>query len=292
MKKNKFVSLNLTLALATCVFIFSNLIASAESSDLAAFIDPFIGTANSGNTYPGAVAPFGSVQMTPNWAGNGYYYRNKQMHGFVVNHMSGDGGANEGQVLMTATTGDVKIDRPSTDYHFDHQHEAASAGYYKVLMQPWNIKVELTASIHCGFVKFTFPAGQKENILLPLSYVNNAIISSHVRYVDSQTVEGDVDATSFNGLQLGIPVYFVMKFSQPFATHGTWTDGVTTDGGNSANQDDRKTIIGFYGSYPASNEPREIDVRIGVSYTDLAGARANLQEIGRASCRERVLELV
>ena len=126
------------------------------------------------------------------------------MHGFVVNHMSGDGGANEGQALMTATTGDVKVDRPSTDYSFDHEHEAASAGYYEVLMQPWNIKAELTASVHCGFMKFTFPAGQQANILLPLSYVNNGIISSHVHYVDSQTVEGEVDATSFNGYELGI----------------------------------------------------------------------------------------
>jgi predicted alpha-1,2-mannosidase len=277
MKKNDLAPLNFTLALITCSFVFVSLIAAAETNDLASFINPFIGTANSGNTYPGAVAPFGSVQMTPNLAGNGYYYRSTHMHGFVVNHMSGDGGANEGQVLMTATTDDVKVDRHSTDYQFDHQHEAASAGYYEVLMQPWNIKAELTASTHCGFVKFTFPAGKQANILLPLSYVNNAIISSHVRCVDSQTVEGDVDATSFNGLQLGIPVYFVMKFSQPFATHGTWTNGTITAGSDSANQDDRKTIIGFYGSYPASAGPQEVDVRIGVSYTDLAGARANLQ---------------
>ena len=126
MNKNKSASLNFTLALITCSFIFARLIASADTNDLASFINPFIGTANSGNTYPGAVAPFGSVQMTPNLAGNGYYYRSTHMHGFVVNHMSGDGGANEGQVLMTATTGDVKIDRHSTDYQFDHQHEAAS----------------------------------------------------------------------------------------------------------------------------------------------------------------------
>lgn len=262
--------------LFVCFVIVGSLPLLARADDPASFVNPFIGTDNQGNTYPGAVAPFGSVQMTPNWAGNGYYYRNGRMHGFVVNHMSGDGGANEGQVLMTATTGAVKVDRPSTDYSFDHEHEAASAGYYEVLMQPWNIKAELTASIRCGFVKFMFPAGQQANILLPLSYVNNGIISSHVHYVDSQTVEGDVDATSFNGYQLGITVYFVMKFSQPFAKHGTWTDEKISEGSDTANQDDRKTIIGFYGSYVPSDKPQEVDVRIGVSYTDLAGARANL----------------
>jgi predicted alpha-1,2-mannosidase len=274
MKKNKCAPLNFIAAI--CVLVLTGFSGFAQPDDLASFVNPFIGTANSGNTYPGAVAPFGSVQMTPNWAGNGYYYRDRHMHGFVVNHMSGDGGANEGQVLMTATTGEVKIDRKSTDYAFDHEHESASAGYYEVLMQPWNIKAELTASVHCGFVKFTFPAGQQGNILLPLSYVNNAIISSHVRYIDSQTVEGDVDATSFNGYQLGITVYFVMKFSKPFEKHGTWTNEKISESSDVANQDDRKTIIGFYGSYSAANKSQEVDVRIGVSYTDLAGARANL----------------
>jgi predicted alpha-1,2-mannosidase len=250
---------------------------AAPSNDWASFVNPFVGTENAGNTYPGAVAPFGSVQMTPNLAGNGYYYRNDHMHGFVVAHMSGDGGANEGQVLMTATTGPVKIDRQSTDYSFDHQHESASAGYYQVLMQPWNINAQMTATTRCGFVKFTFPAGQQGNIVLPLSYVNNASISSHVRYVDAQTVEGDVNAESFNGYHLGITVYFVMKFSKPFDKHGTWTNTAIQEGGDHAAQDDRKTIIGFYGSYPAADKPYDVNVRIGVSYVDLAGARANLQ---------------
>lgn len=274
MNKSSFARLYAFCIINCIVVAFWPSIACAD--DLASFVNPFVGTDKEGNTYPGAVAPFGSVQMTPNWAGNGYYYRNKRMHGFVVNHMSGDGGANEGQVLMTATTGDVKVDRSSTDYSFDHDHESASAGYYEVLMQPWNIKAELTASIHCGFVKFAFPAGQQANILLPLSYVNNAIISSHVRYIDSQTVEGDVDAESFNGYHQGITVYFVMKFSQPFAKHGTWTDGRISEGSDAAAQDTRKSVIGFYGSYAASEKPQEVDVRIGVSYTDLPGARANL----------------
>jgi predicted alpha-1,2-mannosidase len=250
---------------------------AAEPPDLASYINPFIGTDRSGNTFPGAVAPFGSVQLTPNLAGNGYYYPNDHMHGFVINHMSGDGGSNEGEVLMTATTGPVKIDRDSTDYKFDHQHETATAAYYQVLMQPWNINAELTTTVHCGFARFTFPAGQQSNIFLPLSYTNNPIISSHVHYIDSQTVTGDVTSESFNGEHKGITAYFVMAFSKPFEKHGTWTNTMITEGSDTASQDDRKTIIGFYGSYPAAAAPQEVDVRIGVSYVDSAGALANLK---------------
>ena len=273
-KMIKFVGVK--TALMVCALAFAVSFGKA-ADDLASLINPFIGTDNSGNTFPGAVAPFGSVQMTPNGRGNGYYYHDQRMHGFVVNHMSGARGANEGEVLLTATTGDVRVDRASTDFSFDHEHEAASAGYYEVWMQPWNIKAELTASVHCGFVKFTFPANQPANILLPLSCVNNASISSHVRFIDNQTVEGDVDSESFNGERRGITVYFVMSFSQPFQKHGTWTDGVISPNAEEADQDTRKAVIGFYGSYPAADKPQEVGVRIGVSYTDVAGARANLK---------------
>ncbi len=278
MKRNRYVLF--VLALVSCIFsAFVSSVRAAEPPppDLASYINPFVGTDHSGDTFPGAVAPFGSVQLSPNLRGNGYYYPNDHMHGFVVNLMSGDGGSNEGEVLMTATTGPVKIDRPSTDYKFDHQHESATAAYYQVLMQPWNINAELTATVHCGFAKFTFPAGQPSNILLPLSYTNNPIMSSHVRYIDSQTVMGDVTSQSFNGEHKGITVYFVMAFSKAFEKHGTWTNTTLTEGSDTAAQDDPKTIIGFYGSYPAATAPQEVDVRIGVSYVDAAGAVANLK---------------
>lgn len=249
----------------------------AQAQDLASYVDPMVGTDRGGDTFPGAVAPFGSVEMNPNWGGVGYRYRDTHMHGFVVNSMSGPGGTDEGQVLITATTGDVKVDRPSTDYQFDHEHEAASAGYYQALMQPWNINAELTATVHCGFIRFTFPAGQPANILLPLSYANTPVHASHLRIVDRQTIEGDVTSESFNGNRYPITVYFVMKFSTPFARHGTWTNGTLHNGAMAASQNDLKTVIGFYGSYPAAGNPREVGVRIGVSYTDIEGARLNLK---------------
>jgi predicted alpha-1,2-mannosidase len=248
-----------------------------EAPELASFVNPFVGTDAGGDTFPGVAVPFGLVQMTPNWKGNGYYYNDTAMHGFVVNSLSGDGGANEGEVLMTATTGPVKIDRASTDFKFDHQHESASDGYYQVLMQPWGINAELTATPHCGCVRFTFPAGQQANILLPLSYTNTKTLSSHVTVIDDRTISGDVTCASFNGRRDGITAYFVMKFSKPFTSHGTWTHDTMTNNSATAAQDKKGAVIGFYGSYPSSPSPQEVDVRIGVSYVDDQGARANLE---------------
>jgi predicted alpha-1,2-mannosidase len=262
---------------------------AGQGPDLASLVNPLVGTDRNGNTFPSAVAPFGMMQLGPNWGNLGYFYTDTHMHGFVVNMMSGAGLGNEGDVLMTATTGPVKVDRADTDFAIDHQQESASAGYYQVRMQPWGINAEMTTTTRCGILKYTFPAGKQANILLPVSYANNTTFFSHVHYVDSQTVTGDVSSQAFSGSTNGIPVYFVMKFSTPFTSHGTWTNALVTAGSSDAAQNDSKTVIGFYGSYPAAAQPRTVEVRIGMSYVDIKGAMANLNaEIpneGFAHCR-------
>jgi predicted alpha-1,2-mannosidase len=251
--------------------------APQPTADLASLVNPFVGTDSGGDTYPGAVAPFGMLQLSPNWENNGYYYPQTKMHGFVVNLLSGDGGANEGQVLVSATTGPVKVDRDSTDYTYDHQHESASAGYYQVLMKPYNINAEMTALTHTGYLKFTFPAGVQRNIVLPLSYANTAVSESHVHVVDSSTVTGSVTSKAFYGPG-HITVYFAMEFSKPFDDHGTWSGTKLADGSSDANQADAKApVIGFYGSYVAAHSKDEIDVRIGISYVDAQGALNNIK---------------
>ena len=253
--------------------------ASIGAAPLADLVNPLVGTENQGNTFPGAVAPFGMMQLSPNWENNGYYYPQSKMHGFVVNLMSGDGGQNQGQVLMTATTGPVKIARADTDFNFSHDDEKAAAGYYQVRMQPWNINAEMTTTTRCGLLRYSFPAGKTANILLPLSYANTPTLSSNVRVVDDHTVSGQVTSEAFysgDSIKRGIPIYFVMSFSRPFASHGTWTNEKIAPGSDAAAQTDRQTVIGFYGSYAASKAAQSVEVRIGMSYVDEAGALKNL----------------
>lgn len=251
-------------------------VAPAVREKLSDLVNPFVGTTRDGNVFPGAVAPFGMMQLTPNWDFVGYNYNHKKMHGFVVNLLSGPGVANQGQVLMTATTGPVKIGRDDTDFSFDHADESAKAGYYQVRMQPWNINAEMTTTTRAGLLRYTFPAGKQANILLPISYANTPTLFSNVRYVDNCTVTGAVSAEAFQGERKGITVYFVMSFSKPFSSHGTWTNDTINPGSNEAAQTDRKTVVGFYGSYLPANKPQAVEVRIGMSYVDVDGAIKNL----------------
>jgi putative alpha-1,2-mannosidase len=67
-------------------------------------VDPFIGTGGEGHTFPGAVAPFGMVQLSPDtntscairdcykWAA-GYRYEDSAITGFSMTHFSGAGTA-------------------------------------------------------------------------------------------------------------------------------------------------------------------------------------------------------
>jgi len=102
--------------------------AAIARADLASSVNPFVGTENSGDTYPGAQAPFGMVQLTPDAHGQGYYYNEHTMHGFALTLMSGPGGSNGGTPFFTATTGTVDPDEAKYSYTYDHANESASAG--------------------------------------------------------------------------------------------------------------------------------------------------------------------
>lgn len=64
--------------------------------DFARYVDPMIGTAGHGHTFPGAIAPFGMVQLSPDtrvddsWDGcSGYHYSDSLVYGFSHTHLSG-----------------------------------------------------------------------------------------------------------------------------------------------------------------------------------------------------------
>ena len=70
---------------------------SSEKVDYTQLVNPFIGTDFTGNTYPGAQAPFGMVQLSPDngLAGwdriSGYFYPDSTIAGFSHTHLSGTG---------------------------------------------------------------------------------------------------------------------------------------------------------------------------------------------------------
>lgn len=159
---------------------------AASSADTAfRSVDPFIGTRGTGHVFPGAVLPFGMVQLSPDtqtrpfkesypWAG-GYQYDDTTILGFSHTHFSGAGHSDLGDVLITPIAGDVRldagdVDKPSSGYRsrFSHDTERAEPGYYAVTLADYDVRAELTATMRVGLHRYTFPGGKPAHVLLDL----------------------------------------------------------------------------------------------------------------------------
>jgi putative alpha-1,2-mannosidase len=161
-------------------------ISFAQARDPIKLVDPMIGTGPEGHTFPGAAAPFGMVQLSPDtqirpfnqsykWAA-GYRYEDTTILGFSHTHFSGAGHSDLGDVLLMPVSGndvplepgDVEKTSPGYRSHFSHAREVAEPGYYRVFLEDPAVSAELTASERVGVHRYTFAHGAKRNILLDL----------------------------------------------------------------------------------------------------------------------------
>ncbi|MDO4691478.1 MAG: GH92 family glycosyl hydrolase [Porphyromonadaceae bacterium] len=136
----------------------------SSSAELVYEVDPMIGTDWVGNTYPGASSPFGMVQLSPDnglpgWDRiAGYYYPDSTIAGFSHTHLSGTGAGDMYDISFMPTIAPVLRAEAPLGVHakFSHANEEAHAGYYSVLLEPYNIRVELTSTPRVGVQRYTF----------------------------------------------------------------------------------------------------------------------------------------
>src|SRR6187402_713725 len=130
-----------------------------------------IGTGAHGHTFPGAIVPFGMVQLSPDtrltgWDGcSGYHYSDSRIYGFSHTHLSGTGISDYGDILLMPTVGEVALTNAKYAAGFSHANEYARAGYYSVKLDN-GVLVELTATLRAGFHRYTYPATGQGNIIL------------------------------------------------------------------------------------------------------------------------------
>ena len=95
-----------TVLIASALFT----ICALGQTQLHKHVDPFIGTGGHGHTYPGATAPFGMVQLSPDtrlegWDGcGGYHYSDSVIYGFSHTHLQGTGVSDYGDILLMPCT--------------------------------------------------------------------------------------------------------------------------------------------------------------------------------------------
>ena len=218
MRKLLFSVLAFLLVLGGCTSLQS----SQPETDYTQLVNPFIGTDFTGNTYPGAQAPFGMVQLSPdNGLGgwdriSGYFYPDSTIAGFSHTHLSGTGAGDLYDVLFMPVTLPFKEAEGELGIHskFSHQDEEASAGYYRVKLQDYNINVELTATPRCGVQRYTFPKAESMVILNLKKAMNwDFTMDSQIEIVDSCNIRG---YRFSEGWARGQKLYFATRFSKPF----------------------------------------------------------------------------
>src|SRR5215470_12547916 len=204
-------------------------------------VDPFIGTQGDGHMFPGAVYPFGMVQLSPDtqtrhfktsyaWAA-GYQYNDPTILGFSHTHFSGSGHSDLGDVLMVPVAGEVRLepgdaDQPLSGYRsrFSHATEQAEPGYYAVTLSDYGVRAELTATARVGLHRYTFPADKPAHLLIDLRSsiydYPGKVLWSRIRIHPDGTVTGMRET---RGWAPGRQLFFAMRFSANISGHALYT---------------------------------------------------------------------
>lgn len=281
-----------TVIFCLSVFLSANL----HSQEYTQYVNPFIGTGSmdslslSGSNFPGAVYPWGLVQLSPDTRDNpedpcsGYDYADSTIVGFSHTHLSGTGVADlfdflfmpyQGEICWNAYAG--KNGQPGYSSNFSHQTEQAKAGYYRVLLQRNQITAELTASEHCGMQRYTFKSPNPVHLMIDLDHSLDKkrpywvcrLIGAEVRVVDNQTIEGYRIITGWAPLR---KIYFRAEFSRPFTDWVVKADRHIFPNATVVNNPSLKVNLTF-----DNGNRQPLVIKVGLSSVNYQGARENLK---------------
>ncbi|WP_395645881.1 GH92 family glycosyl hydrolase [Terricaulis sp.] len=287
--------------LLTAVLLTIPLSAPAQApQSYSAYVDPFIGTGGDGHTFPGAVAPFGMVQLSPDTDTScvirdcyghaaGYRYDDPTIEGFSHTHFSGSGHSDLGDILVMPVSGDAVAMDPGTPEQpgyrsrFNHANEIASPGYYAVMLDGPQVRAELTAGTRIGVHRYTFPRNRVAHLVIDLrsSLYNypGKVLWSGLRLHADGTITGFRET---RGWAPGRKLFFAMRFSAPLTEHAfvnRETDvayrGFQAPGRGSDAVAERlgRALVA---RLDFGRLDRPLEVRVALSGVDEAGAIANL----------------
>lgn len=233
------------LKIFVCIFLLPVSILFAQKKEPYQYINPLIGTAKMGHTFPGATVPFGAVQLSPETDTlsyevdgeynkdvyrycAGYQYEDKSIVGFSHTHFSGTGHSDLGDFLIMPTVGKLHLNPGTADdtkngYRsgYSHDNEIAEANYYKVKLDDYNVTAELTTSERVGFHQYTFPKSDSSHIVFDLTAgiynYDGKNVWTYVRVVNDTLVTGYRQTTGWARTRT---VFFAMTFSKPFKQYG------------------------------------------------------------------------
>jgi predicted alpha-1,2-mannosidase len=250
-------------------------------------VDPLIGTAGGGNTFPGATVPFGMIQWSPDTGHEGwYFYPDKQITGFSLTHISGAGCPLYGDFAVLPFAGEL-AKSPASDFEpyaaaFDHSHEQAHPGYYEITLAN-GVGVELTVAARAGIARFTFPAGTDARVLVNAGSSANSLpgpdtpaeklagFGNHIEIKTDGSFSGWSSAGRFCGSDSHYKIYVAGLFDKPAARTAIWQDDAIHADAHSAEGKHTGAWLDF-------GSQNVLLLKVGISFVSETGARNNLEK--------------
>lgn len=262
-----------TLAAGSAIYSCSTPQQETVTTDYTQYVDPFIGAADNGHTFPGACRPFGMIQTSPVTGAVGWVYCSEYIYtdsiiwGFTQTHLNGTGCMDLGDVLVMPFTG--KRNRAWNEYRssFRKETESATPGYYTVTLDQSKVKAELTATPHTALHRYTYEQADSASILIDLQHgptwneqqYHSQVSSCEVNWENDSTLTGHVN----NKVWVDQDYYFVMQFSRPITDHFELPMAKTEKG---------KRLIASFDIRPGE----EVLMKVALSTTGIEGAKANM----------------
>lgn len=262
-----------TLALGSAFYSCSTAKQDTPQTDYTQYVDPFIGAADNGHTFPGACRPFGMIQTSPVTGAVGWRYCSEYMYadsiiwGFTQTHLNGTGCMDLGDILVMPFTGERHRTWDAYRSRFSKTSENATPGYYTVTLDQAKVKAELTATTHAALHRYTYEQADSASILIDLQHgpawnekqYHSQVNSCEVNWENDSTLTGHVN----NKVWVDQDYYFVMQFSRPVIDHFELPMAETEKG---------KRLVASFNIQPGE----EVLMKVALSTTGVEGAKANM----------------
>ena len=262
-----------TLALGSAFYSCSTAKQDTPQTDYTQYVDPFIGAADNGHTFPGACRPFGMIQTSPVTGAVGWRYCSEYMYadsiiwGFTQTHLNGTGCMDLGDILVMPFTGERHRTWDAYRSSFSKTSENATPGYYTVTLDQAKVKAELTATTHAALHRYTYEQADSASILIDLQHgpawnekqYHSQVNSCEVNWENDSTLTGHVN----NKVWVDQDYYFVMQFSRPVFDHFELPMAETEKG---------KRLVASFNIQPGE----EVLMKVALSTTGVEGAKANM----------------
>ena len=230
--------------------------------------------------FSSASRPFGMVSLSPDtWTegswNSGYLYNSKEIRCFSHVHCWQLAG-----VPVMPTTGEVKGHKGMDAYKstYSHETEIVKPGYHKVELDTYQIRVELTSTSRVGMHRYTYPAGEKANVLFDVGALlaHGKTEKAAIHRISSKEIGGYSVLAPTSRRKKPVTVYFVARFNQNMTAFGGWEKE-----GKEKKLVHKNSIegadIGGYASF-GKLKKQTLLMKVGISYVSEEQARINLEK--------------